>query len=118
MRGAVRLCSPLTATGRGLNCCERSWVGSSVRRFWRQRSRTPRRSPVTRPFDLNKLAVVYLRQSTPGQVRENVTATEEQYRLREIPEAAGFTSDHILVEDRDLGLSGATIAGRKGMLHV
>jgi DNA invertase Pin-like site-specific DNA recombinase len=69
-------------------------------------------------FDLTKLAVVYLRQSTPGQVRDHVVATAEQYRLREIPERLGFPADRILMIDDDLGVSGQTIAGRKGMLRV
>lgn len=69
-------------------------------------------------FDPGKLAVVYLRQSTVGQVRDNVIATEEQYKLREIPERLGFPADRIAVIDDDLGVSGHTIAGRKGMLKV
>src|SRR3989304_4034401 len=72
----------------------------------------------SRPIDTGKLAVVYLRQSTPGQLRDNVVATEEQYRLREIPANFGFTEERILVVDEDLGVSGQTIAGRKGMLRV
>jgi len=72
----------------------------------------------SRRFDTSKLAVVYLRQSTPGQLRDNVVATEEQYRLREIPVSFGFPEDRILVVDEDLGVSGQTIAGRKGMLRV
>src|SRR5262245_55959256 len=71
-----------------------------------------------RGFDTSKVALVYLRQSSPGQVRDNVVATEEQYRLREIPARYGFCSDKILVVDDDLGVSGVTIAGRKGMLRV
>src|SRR5437867_7165274 len=69
-------------------------------------------------LDLTKLAVVYLRQSTPGPVRDHVVATAEQYRLREIPERLGFPADRILIIDDDLGVSGQTIAGRKGMLRV
>lgn len=76
--------------------------------------RTDTRSRV----DTSKLAVVYLRQSTPGQLRDNVVATEEQYRLREIPASFGFPEERILVVDEDLGVSGQTIAGRKGMLRV
>jgi DNA invertase Pin-like site-specific DNA recombinase len=69
-------------------------------------------------FDTSKIAAIYLRQSTLGQVREHTTATDEQYRLREIPERLGFPADRILVVDDDLGVSGQTIAGRKGMLRV
>src|SRR5712692_1912112 len=76
------------------------------------------RSDSTKPFDTTKLAIVYLRQSTPGQVRDNGVATQEQYRLREIPTALGFPDERVLVVDDDLGVSGQTIAGRKGMLRV
>ncbi len=69
-------------------------------------------------LDTSKLAIVYLRQSSPGQVRDHVIATQEQYRLREIPEGLGFPPERILVVDADLGVSGQTIAGRKGMLRV
>ena len=68
--------------------------------------------------DLTRLAVVYLRQSAPGQVRDHVVATQEQYRLREIPERLGFSDGQILVVDDDLGVSGQTISGRRGMLRV
>jgi len=69
-------------------------------------------------FDLTKNAVIYLRQSSLGQVRDNVVATQEQYKLREIPERLGFPAENILMVDEDLGVSGQTIAGRKGMLRV
>jgi DNA invertase Pin-like site-specific DNA recombinase len=69
-------------------------------------------------LDTSKLAVVYLRQSSPGQVRDHVIATQEQYGLRAIPERLGFLADRIIVVDDDLGVSGQTIAGRKGMLRV
>jgi Resolvase, N terminal domain len=76
------------------------------------------REPSPLVWDTTKWALVYLRQSSPGQVRDHVLATQEQYRLREIPERLGFSPDRILVVDDDLGVSGHTIAGRKGMLRV
>jgi DNA invertase Pin-like site-specific DNA recombinase len=76
------------------------------------------REPSPFVWDTTKWALVYLRQSSPGQVRDHVLATQEQYRLREIPERLGFSPDRILVVDDDLGVSGDTIAGRKGMLRV
>ena len=51
-------------------------------------------------------------------MRDNVTATQEQYRLAEIPAGLGFPADRILVVDEDLGVSGHTIAGRRGMLRI
>ena len=71
-----------------------------------------------RAFDTSKVSVVYLRQSSPGQVRDHAVATAEQYRLREIPERLGFLPERIVVVDEDLGVTGRTIAGRTGMLRV
>lgn len=62
--------------------------------------------------------LMYLRQSSPGQVRDHVVATQEQYRLREIAETLGFPVDRVPIVDEDLGISGQTIVGRKGMLKV
>src|SRR5205085_9955266 len=56
-------------------------------------------------LDLAKLAIVYPRQSTPGQVQDNVESTREQYRLREPATARGFADARILIVDQDLGVT-------------
>lgn len=51
-------------------------------------------------------AYVYVRQSSPKQVRENVAGRENQYALVERARALGWPADRIQVVDDDLGQSG------------
>jgi len=60
-----------------------------------------------------KPAYVYLRQSTPGQVRHHRESTERQYALREKAQELGWNQAVIHVLDHDLGISGAQMAGRE-----
>jgi DNA invertase Pin-like site-specific DNA recombinase len=60
-----------------------------------------------------KLAYVYLRQSTMGQVRFHPESTQRQYALREKAEELGWPPRRIKVLDQDLGLSGAEMTRRK-----
>ncbi len=55
---------------------------------------------------LERLAVVYLRQSSPRQVRENVRSTERQYALADRAAELGWEPARILTVDGDLGVSG------------
>ena len=55
---------------------------------------------------LERLAVVYLRQSSPRQVRENFRSTERQYALAEEAARLGWGAERIVVVDGDLGISG------------
>ena len=61
----------------------------------------------------SRLAYVYLRQSTPGQVLHHQESTERQYALREKAEELGWNEAAIRTLDRDLGKSGAQMAGRE-----
>jgi len=65
------------------------------------------------PAQLNKPAYIYVRQSTLAQVRHNQESTERQYALRDKALALGWPQRSIRVLDRDLGMSGAQIAGRE-----
>ena len=58
-------------------------------------------------------AYVYVRQSTLAQVRHNQESTERQYALRQKALELGWTPPTIRTLDRDLGVSGAQIAGRE-----
>jgi DNA invertase Pin-like site-specific DNA recombinase len=58
-------------------------------------------------------AYVYVRQSTLAQVRHNQESTERQYALRDKALALGWTPPAIRMLDRDLGVSGAQMAGRE-----
>ena len=60
-----------------------------------------------------KMAYVYLRQSTMGQVLHHQESTEMQYALKDRALACGWTMDRIRVLDGDLGVSGTQMANRE-----
>src|SRR5580658_9728968 len=59
-----------------------------------------------------KLAYIYVRQSTAGQVRQHQASTELQYRLVDRAVMFGWPRDRIEVIDDDLGKSGTSSDGR------
>jgi DNA invertase Pin-like site-specific DNA recombinase len=61
-----------------------------------------------------KLAYVYVRQSSPGQVRHHQESTELQYRLVERAVLFGWPRERVHVIDDDLGKSGASSRDRHG----
>ena len=65
---------------------------------------------------LERVAIVYLRQSSPRQVRENFRSTERQYALAEEAARLGWEAERIAVIDGDLGISGrfSDAQARKG----
>ena len=63
-------------------------------------------------------AVVYVRQSTPGQVEHNTESTDRQYALRERAVRLGWPRDAVRIIDADLGRSGASTAGRSGFAEL
>ena len=62
---------------------------------------------------LNKIAYVYVRQSTLAQVRHHQESTERQYALREKALELGWSESAVQILDRDLGKSGAQMTGRE-----
>jgi DNA invertase Pin-like site-specific DNA recombinase len=54
---------------------------------------------------LSREACIYLRQSTPGQVRFNRESTERQYQLNSKARGLGWPPERIRILDRDLGQS-------------
>lgn len=60
----------------------------------------------------SKPAYIYVRQSSPGQVRHHQESTERQYALREKAAELGWSPAAIRTLDRDLGVSGAQMTGR------
>ena len=65
-----------------------------------------------------RAAVVYVRQSTPGQVEHNTESTDRQYALRERAVGLGWARGAVRIIDADLGRSGATTAGRSGFAEL
>ena len=70
------------------------------------------------PIHLQRLAVVYLRQSTMRQVVEHPESTRRQYALRERASQLGWPEAAIDVIDEDLGLSGADTTRRHGFRRL
>jgi DNA invertase Pin-like site-specific DNA recombinase len=65
-----------------------------------------------------RLAVVYLRQSSLAQVRDNTESTLRQYDLAETAIRLGWPSVQVKVIDADLGCSGRQAASRAGLREL
>ena len=70
------------------------------------------------PRHLDRVAVVYVRQSSARQVVENRESTQLQYRLRECAVDLGWSETRVLVIDDDLGQSGQSVSGRPGFQRL
>jgi DNA invertase Pin-like site-specific DNA recombinase len=81
-------------------------------------SGSPYRSDKVRHQHLDRLAVVYVRQSSLRQVAEHQESTRLQYGLTERAIALGWPPERILVIDEDLGRSAATAQGRPGFQRM
>jgi DNA invertase Pin-like site-specific DNA recombinase len=82
------------------------------------RSQWGSRSEKILPGHLERLASVYVRQSTPQQVLNNQESTRLQYSLRTRAEGLGWAPARVVVIDDDLGKSGATAEGRAGFQRL
>ena len=67
---------------------------------------------------LEKLAIVYVRQSSPQQVLENRESTARQYALADYARLLGWPRERILVIDEDLGRSGRHAENRSGFQRL
>ena len=63
-------------------------------------------------------AVVYVRQSSVGQVERNVESAARQYALRERAIELGWPAGSVAVVDEDTGRSGASSDGRLGFKEL
>ena len=75
-------------------------------------------SPKVLPSHLEKLAIVYVRQSSHTQVLEHRESTARQYALAEQAIAFGWQRERVLIIDEDLGKSGRTAEGRSGFQRL
>jgi DNA invertase Pin-like site-specific DNA recombinase len=66
----------------------------------------------------DRLAIVYIRQSTVQQVERHQESTRLQYALVDRAFQFGWAREMIIVVDDDLGRSGATIEGRLGFQRL
>lgn len=65
---------------------------------------------------LRRDAVVYIRQSTPGQVTHHTESRRRQYDLAEVARGMGFARVHTV--DEDLGRSGSGLVDRPGFQRL
>jgi DNA invertase Pin-like site-specific DNA recombinase len=75
-------------------------------------------SEAIQPTHLERLALVYVRQSSPHQVLANQESLKLQYDLQQRAAAAGWDPSRIRVIDADLGRTGRTAEGRRGFQEV
>ena len=66
----------------------------------------------------DRVAVVYVRQSTVHQVQHNRESTQLQYGLVDRAVSLGWPRERVLVIDDDLGLSGSSADGRHGFQRL
>lgn len=87
---------------------------------------TCQESILTHPFNngkiqgnhLDRLALVYVRQSTMQQVERHQESTRLQYGLVSRATYLGWPSQRVIVIDEDLGQSAATAVGRPGFQRL
>jgi DNA invertase Pin-like site-specific DNA recombinase len=79
---------------------------------------TPLHSIKLRNEHLTRPALVYVRQSTLIQVRDNTASTTRQYQLAQRAQALGWPAPLVVVIDQDQGRSGASSAGRDGFEYL
>jgi DNA invertase Pin-like site-specific DNA recombinase len=74
----------------------------------------PFRSAKIQDRHLERLAIVYVRQSTPQQVVEHRESRERQYALADYAITLGWPEDRVVIIDNDQGQSGKSAAHRDG----
>ena len=70
------------------------------------------------PLHRQRMACIYVRQSSLKQVRENTESQVNQYRLEERAQALGWPAKQIRVIDSDQGFSGTSSNGRLGFQEI
>jgi DNA invertase Pin-like site-specific DNA recombinase len=71
-----------------------------------------------RDLHLNRLAMVYVRQSSPQQVLENRESRERQYALAQFAQRLGWPVERVVIIDEDQGHSGKTADNRSGFQRL
>jgi DNA invertase Pin-like site-specific DNA recombinase len=67
---------------------------------------------------LERLAMVYVRQSTLYQVQNNRESTEVQYGLKDLVCSLGWRPERVRVVDQDLAQSAQWVEGRQGFQNL
>src|SRR5262245_21926461 len=102
-----------TPDSRGDGCGNRSAPTSPSASAFGLRSTSKIRDP-----HLCRLAMVYVRQSTPQQVLENRESRERQYALVQFAQRLGWPAERVVIIDEDQGQSGKTADNRSGFQRL
>ena len=70
------------------------------------------------PHHRDRIAIVYIRQSTLQQVEKHSESTRLQYALVDKAYALGWPKEQVIVIDDDLGISGSNAEGRPGFQRL
>ena len=76
------------------------------------------RSEKIQAWHRERLAVVYIRQSSPQQVLDHQESTRLQYGLKTRALELGWSDDRVLIIDDDQGKSAVTAEGRVGFQRL
>jgi DNA invertase Pin-like site-specific DNA recombinase len=71
-----------------------------------------------RPRHCERIAIVYVRQSTPQQVQDHRESADLQYQLRRRAVELGWPDARVLVIDDDQGCSGQSVENRPGFQRL
>lgn len=75
-------------------------------------------SETIQPRHRQRLAVVYIRQSSPHQALAHQESLKLQYDLQHRAQAAGWDPSHLQIIDDDVGCTGRTAEGRPGFQRL
>ena len=74
--------------------------------------------PQVRPTHLRRPAIVYVRQSSPEQVKQHTGSADVQRELATMLNGWGWAEDSISIRDEDLGKSGSVPDSRLGFANL
>src|SRR5438270_7511201 len=74
--------------------------------------------PKIRGRHLDRLAIVYVRQSTPHQVADHRESADLQYQLQQRAVGLGWAETRVVVIDDDQGISGQSTDNRPGFQRL
>jgi len=97
---------------------ESARLAPSMRQLPANRDAVPLRSQKITRAHVERLAVVYVRQSSAHQVMENRESTARQYALVDYAGSLGWPAERVLVIDEDQRLSGASAERRSGFQRL
>ena len=75
-------------------------------------------SDLIKPFHAGRLAIIYIRQSSPHQALTNQESTRLQYALKQRALELGWHEDQIRIIDEDQGRTASTTEGRHGLKEL